>query len=320
MIIVCGEALVDLVPTDGPAFLPRVGGSPVNVAVALGRLGVDVSLIARLADDPFGRSVREHLVASRVDLGLAGRSAHPTTLAVVDLDPAGGAGYRFYVDGASDGGWSVADLPPRLPAGAALHVSGSLALGVPSMGDAVEHLLRRERGHRTITFDPNVRPGITADHGALRARLDRWLGMADVVKVSAEDLAWIAPGDAVEDVAARWRERGPSLVVVTRGGRGVHAAGPAGTVDLRARPVTVVDTIGAGDTFMAGLLAALDAEGALDRAALPGLGTERLTAALTHAQRVAAITCTRVGADPPWAEDLTRTEGSGLLPTRGEAP
>ncbi len=304
MIIVCGEALVDLVPTQGRAYLPQVGGSPVNVAVALGRLGVDVSLIARLADDPFGRSVREHLTASRVDLGMASRSEEPTTLAVVDLDPAGGAAYRFYVDGASDGGWSAGDLPTRLSAGAALHVSGSLALGVPSMGDTLEHLLHRERQHRTITFDPNVRPGAAADHDLLRARLDRWVRMADVVKVSAEDLAWIAPGDAVEDVAARWRERGPALVVVTRGGRGVHAAGPAGTVDLSAVPVTVVDTIGAGDAFMAGLLAALDNDGVLSRAALPGLGTAQLTAALEHAQRVAAITCTRVGADPPWADAL----------------
>lgn len=314
MIVVCGEALLDLVPTaDGSAYTPRPGGSPANVAVGLGRLGVDVQLVARLADDPFGRLLREHLASSRVDLRAAPTAREPSTLAVVTLDESGKAEYAFYVEGAADGGWRPEELPAALPSGAALHVSGSLALAVPTMGDTLEVLLEREHGQRVLTFDPNVRPLLVGDERRLRARLERWLGLVDVVKVSSDDLGWIAPGEPVEQVAARWRALGPALVVVTLGEEGVHALGPAGPVTLPTAPLEVVDTVGAGDAFMAGLLAALhgipdpgadDASGGIDRAALDRLDAAQLTAALDVAQQVAALTCQRAGADPPWRSEL----------------
>jgi fructokinase len=300
VIVVCGEALVDLVPDGTGRYAAHPGGSPANVAVGLGRLGVDVALLARLASDRFGARLRTHLSASNVRLDVAVHSAQPTTLAVVHLDPGGTAAYDFYVDGCADGGWDLREVPDPLPGTGALHVSGALALPVPGFGAVVEALLVRERERRVVTFDPNVRPVIVRDETLVRERLRRWLGLADVVKASAEDVAWIAPGRPVEDVAEQWYALGPSLVVVTRGADGAYARGPAGPVDLPGVPVDVVDTVGAGDAFMSGLLAALD----LTRPALRGLGSPELTAALAYAQRVAALTCGRAGADPPWRHEL----------------
>lgn len=308
MIVSCGEALVDLVPhADRVTYTPRAGGSPANVAVGLGRLGVDVALLARIAADGFGRLLRTHLATSRVDLTIAVASDEPTTLAVVTLDPLGRAEYAFYVDGCADGAWRPAQLPAALPDRAdALHVSGSLALAVPAMGDTLELLLRREHPRRTLTFDPNLRPGLARDPSGLRERLDHWIPLVDLVKVSSDDLAWLAPGEPVETIAARWQRRGPVLVVVTRGPDGVHAIGPDGPVDLAAEPVTVADTVGAGDACMSGLLAALDRAGRLSRDRLATIPADTLTAALAFAQHVAALTCTRVGADPPWEHELGR--------------
>lgn len=305
MIVVCGEALIDLVPLgpDG-AYTARPGGSPANVAVGLGRLGAPVALLSRLSGDALGRRLTAHVTSSHVDTARALVAQEPTTLAVVTLDEDGKAEYAFYVDGAADGGWRPQDLPAQLPDGAALHVSGSLALGVPSMGDTVEALLRRERGRRVLAMDPNIRPRLARDEADLRARLDRWLGLVDLVKVSADDLEWITPGEPLEQVAQRWRARGPAVVVVTRGEAGAYALGPDGAVELPGTPVEVADTVGAGDAFMSGLLCALDEAGDLSAERLAALPGDRLAAALAFAQQVAAETCRRVGADPPWRSEL----------------
>lgn len=318
MIVVCGETLIDLVPAGG-AYHAHPGGSPANVAVGLGRLGVDVSLLARLADDQFGQILRAHLRASNVGLDLIAVSAEPSTLAVVSLGAADAAEYDFYIDGCADGGWRPEGLPDTLPPGAALHVSGSLALPVESMAETVEVLLLRERPRRVISFDPNIRPLLIRDRPGVLQRLERWLGLADIIKVSAEDLGWVAPGRPIEAVAREWREMGPSLVVVTRGGQGVHAVGPAGSVDLAAEPITIVDTVGAGDSFMGGLLAALHEESLLHRAALGALTATQLTAGLTYAARVAAITCSRAGADPPWRHELVEQDAVAASRAAGQA-
>ncbi|ONI91117.1 hypothetical protein ALI22I_10160 [Saccharothrix sp. ALI-22-I] len=307
MIIVGGEALVDLVPDHAGGYRPLPGGSPANTAVGLGRLGTPSALLARLADDRLGALLRAHLETSNVDLGYVVRSTAPTTLAVVDVDREGAADYSFYIDGCADGGWQVADLPTVLPSHAALHVGGSFALAVEPMAAAFETLLSREHPHRVVTFDPNIRPSLVNDDNAVRARLRRWLGMADVVKVSADDLRWIAPDRPFADVVAEWHEMGPTLVVVTRGAEGVHASGPAGRIDLPAVPVDLADTVGAGDAFMAGLLAALDRKDLLTRTGVAALTEPELTEILAYAQRVAALTCTRPGADPPWFDELLPT-------------
>jgi fructokinase len=171
------------------------------------------------------------------------------------------------------------------------------------MGETIGALLDREHGRRVITLDPNPRPALGIDRGAL----ERWLTRADIVKASQEDLAWLYPGQAPAQVAHAWRAGGAALVVVTRGGDGVFAAGPSGEVELAAQPVDLVDTVGAGDAFMSGLLAALDRAAMLDRDHVRALGVDELAAALRYAQRVAALTCTRVGADPPWLVDLADT-------------
>jgi len=305
MIVVCGEALVDLVPsTDGVGYRARPGGSPANVAVALGRLGVHVGLVARLSRDHFGQMIRHHLVSSQVDLYYAIDAPERSTVAMVSLRPGGDAEYVFAIEGCADGGWHPKQLPGALPPGPALHVSGSLALAVPSMGVALNALVRRERPDRVICLDPNPRPALSPNADALRERLQNWVRSADIVKASAEDLAWTYPGRDPAEVAERWRAAGPALVVITRGGDGVLAIGPSGRVDRAGPAVEVVDTVGAGDAFTAGLLARLRDRGLLSRSSLRELSTADLADVVDHAQRVAAFTCTRVGADPPWWHEL----------------
>lgn len=308
MIIVGGEALVDLLPDRVGGYRPIPGGSPANTAVGLGRLGAQTALLARLADDRLGALLRAHLETSNVDLRHVVRSTAPTTLAVVDVDLDGVADYSFYIDGCADGGWQVADLPTDLPPDAALHVSGSFALAVEPMAAVFETLLSREHPHRVVTLDPNIRPVLIDDPSTARARLRRWLGMTNIVKVSAEDLRWIAPDRTLADVVSEWHEQGPALVVVTRGAAGVHASGPTGRIDLPGLPVDVTDTVGAGDAFMAGLLAALDRNDLLTRTNLSTVTHTELVDVLSYAQRVAAITCTRAGADSPWFDELLPDE------------
>jgi len=305
MIIVCGEALVDVVPPlDGAGYLSKPGGSPANVAVGLGRLGVDCRLLARLSRDHFGQMIRRHLLDSRVDLSLAVDAVQPTTVAMVRLNAAGDAAYTFYVAEATDGAWRVDDIPTDLAPGAALHVSGSLALAVPGMHVSFGRLMRREHGRRVISLDPNPRLALTPDVGVWATALREWVGLADIVKISEEDLAWTFPDRAIDEVAATLRGYGPAVVIVTRGGDGVYALGPAGAVSLPGLTVDVVDTVGAGDAFTAGLLTSLEVSGHLSLSALPVLTEEALIDALRFAQQVAAITCSRPGADPPWLAEL----------------
>jgi fructokinase len=319
LIVVCGEALVDLVPRAGDGLhLARPGGSPANVAVGLGRLGLDVCLIARLSEDHFGRLIRHHLVGSGVDLSLAVNTPQRCTVALVRLDRSGDAAYDFFISGGADDGWRPAELPAALPAGA-LHVSCALALAKPSIGDTVEFLLTRERGRRVISVDPNPRPALITDAAAARARLARWIGLAHLVRASGEDLAWIHPRQAVHDVARDWRRLGPALVVVTRGRDGVYALGPAGEIELGGPPVDAVDTVGAGDAFTAGLLAALQRAGRLSPSGLRSLPADVLAEVLGYAQRVAALTCTRVGADPPWRHEVEPVLASDRLRTSRSA-
>src|SRR5437762_10665475 len=233
MSVGCGEAVVDLVPVDSTGTVEaRPGGAPLNVAVGLGRLGIDVALLARVAGIRFGLLLRSHVRESRVRTDLLIRSAQPTTLAVLHVDPAGVAAYDIYIDGCADGGWRVGELPADLDGATALVVSGALALPVPAMGLVLETLADRERPRRIIGFDPNIRPSLVHDEAAVRAGLARWIARCDVVKASAEDVAWIAPGRPVEAVAREWLERGPALVVVTRGEHGAYAVGAGGAVDL----------------------------------------------------------------------------------------
>ncbi len=308
-VAVVGEALIDLVPRDQDGLYQAVpGGSPANVAVGLARLRVPVRMVARLADDPFGRRLRRHLAGNGVDLGGVVTAAEPTSLAIVDVDPDGGVSYDFRVDGTADWQWRDAELDRVLDGSLlALH-SGSLALAMAPGADALLRLLERARGAATISYDPNCRPLLMGSPERALERAERLVALADVVKASVEDVAWLLPGRAAEQVAEAWLALGPALVAITRGAEGVVAVAAGGGLLRRpARRVAVVDTVGAGDAFTSALLAGLYRRGLLGagrRAALRAVGEATLGEVLDEAVLAAAITCTRRGADPPVLSEL----------------
>lgn len=315
MILVCGEALIDLVPADPPrtdhALVPRLGGGPFNTGVALGRLGVATGFCGRFSTDGFGRRLRAALADAGVDLSLAAEGPENTSLAVVDLDDAGNARYRFYVEGTADRRLGPADVPTALPVATRACHFGTLSLVLEPGATTLERLMvTASTAGLVVALDPNVRPALIADRDAYRRRLTGWLGLADVVKVSADDLAWLEPDEAVPAVLERWCAHGPSVVVCTAGPAEATAMGPRGLVTVPAPPVTVADTIGAGDAFNAGLLAWLDGHDRLDPEALGALAFDELSAAVGFAVAVAASTCTRPGADPPWRDELDPTVSS----------
>ncbi len=298
-VLVVGEALVDIVLRGGAPPDEHPGGSPANVALGLGRLGRRVSLLSRLGDDERGERLQSHLAASSVRLAPGTVAAGPTSTATARVDDRGVASYEFELD------WQVPDAV-ELPPARALH-TGSIAAFLAPGGDAVLELVRRAGGSLTVSYDPNARPALMGDAGAARERVERFVAAADVVKVSDEDLAWLLPGADPVAVAADWLELGPALVVVTRGGEGATGVCAQGRVDVPAPRVDVVDTVGAGDAFTAGLLDALAGAALLgpDRAgALRAIPRHVLEAAARRATRVAAITCARAGANPPTLAEL----------------
>ena len=302
MFVVVGEALLDLVGERGSrTFVAHPGGSPANVALALARLGDPVTLVTRLGADPFGEMVSAHLRASGVRVDADALPGASTSLAVATL-AAGSATYDFRIE------WDVGDLGP-LPAETRCLHTGSLATALaPGSGRVVE-LLEHERrqGRVTISYDPNVRPALLGEPEDARPGIEHVVGLSDVVKVSDEDLAWLYPGRSDEDVARDWLGAGPGLVVVTRGAAGVLAVTAEVQVEQPARPIELVDTVGAGDSFTAGLLdglAGADLLGGGRRAALAAVDEATLTSVVDEAGRVAAITCSRPGTDPPTRAEL----------------
>ncbi|MFD7655784.1 carbohydrate kinase [Actinosynnema sp. NPDC059797] len=310
MIVVAGEALVDLVPTPGGDLSPRLGGGPYNVAVAAGRLEAPVGFLSRVSSDLFGDRLVERLRASGVRTDLVQRGPEPTTLAVVGLADDGSARYSFYVEGTAD---RLVTDPGPLPDDVRAVSFGTLSLVLEPGASAYERVLRREAERGALTaLDPNVRAGLIDDPAAYRARYASWLPHVGLLKVSVEDARWLAdlPPDAPEgdvlEVARKWR--GPAAVVLTRGGDGLAVLTAAGDViHVPPTPVDVVDTIGAGDTVQGALLAWLHHHGALSTEAVRGLDGERWRAALAFAGAAAAITCSRAGAEPPFRAELGMT-------------
>jgi fructokinase len=313
VVAVAGEVITDMVPAGGPGmFRAAPGGSPANVAVGLARLEVPVRLLGRLSGDVLGRRLRRHLADNGVDLTHAVDATEPSSLAIVVLADDGSAEYDFRVDGTADWQWSDAELATALDDVVALHV-GSLGLTTPPGGAVLRRLAARARATATVTFDPNVRHLLMGSAEATMRIVDEVLGVADVVKASEEDVGWLAPDRSIAEVAADWVSRGPALVVITRGGDGAYAVGAAtGPVDRPGIPVDVVDTVGAGDSFMGALIAGLhrrDVLGAGSRDALRSLAAADLEALVDEAIEVSAITCSRQGADPPSAEEIRERHG-----------
>ena len=305
MIVVAGEALIDLVVSPGGQMDARPGGGPYNAARTLARLGAETTFLGRLGDDGFGRLLRNRLTGEGVALGVPEPSGKPTTLAVVAVDQAGSASYGFYLDGTTAADLEYASLKKALPAGvAAVHV-GSLGLLMEPVGAAIERLVLTDvPAGALVLLDPNCRPGAVADHDRYRGRIAAIARRADIVKASVEDLAYLYPGAPDGEAAATLLGSGPSLVLVTDGPRPARAFLPGAVLAEEVPEVTVADTIGAGDAFGGGFLAWWTAHG-LGRA---GLRRDDLVRqALRAAAAVAALTCARPGADSPTlAEVQTR--------------
>ncbi len=310
MILCCGEALIDMIPeltlqgTEG--FVPQCGGAVMNTAVALGRLGVPTSLFTGLSDDLFGLQLTEHLHASHVDLSLVARSSRPSTLAFVRLVD-GQASYSFMDENSAGRMLQLSDLP-NVPKKVSALFFGGISLAVEPSAETYAALLDREKRERVVMLDPNIRENFIPDQDRYRARLDRMLSKTDIVKVSDEDLDWLIPqAMSSAEKAEMLLKRGPSIVITTRGSAGVVALLSNGTeVGVAAETVEVVDTVGAGDTFNAGFLCKLNQLACLDVQTLRHLDPEVLKQALAFASKVAAISVSRKGANPPWAQDVAR--------------
>ncbi|MDU8945177.1 carbohydrate kinase family protein [Ovoidimarina sediminis] len=306
MILNAGEALIDMLPretADGEtAFAPYAGGSVFNTAIALGRLGAPSGFFSGLSTDLFGSVLEEALATSKVDAGLAHRSDRPTTLAFVTLTD-GQARYAFYDENTAGRMLTPADLPD-LPESVTACFFGGISLMVEPCATAYAALLEREAGRRVIMLDPNIRPSFIRDEAAYRARILRLIGLADIVKLSDEDLAWLEGDGDIDAAAGQILARGPKLVCITEGAKGARGVTASGSTFVASSPVKVADTVGAGDTFNAGVLAALHAAGALTKPALDALDETTIADALSLGARAAAVTVSRAGANPPWAEEL----------------
>ena len=305
MILCCGEALIDMLPRETNAgeavFAPYPGGAVFNTAIALGRLGAQTGFFCPLSDDLFGERLRDALEASDVDHARCPAVDRPCTLAFVTLTD-GQARYAFYDTGTALRDMAPSELPTLDSDVTALFFGGISLVGDPC-GEGFATLCA-DAGDRVVMLDPNIRPGFIRNEATYRARLDAMLSRADIVKVSDEDLHWLMGAGDVTELAQALRERGPTVVIVTEGAQGARAFYAGGVAHAAANRVEVVDTVGAGDTFNAGFLAALDEAGLLSRSALPDLTEDALRAALALGAQVAAVTVSRAGANPPHRNEL----------------
>lgn len=301
VIAVCGEALMDLVGDDAGSAHP--GGGPFNTARALARLGVPTAFLGRLSSDAFGRELAGRLAEDGVDLSMASTGSEPTTTAIAQIDSSGLANYRFVIEGTSAPNFTTAMLPFRLPSETrALHV-GTLGLLLEPMASTIAELVEREGSGRLVMVDPNVRTALVPPGAEYRRRLESMIARSTIVKASESDLAWLHPGIGYEQAADSIRRaHGVRLVVATLGARGAFGVSSDARMHVAAPRVDVVDTIGAGDAFGAGLLAWLHDRDRLDRTLR--LTSGELEEALTFACLVASFTCTRAGAESPYRTQL----------------
>ena len=290
---VCGEVLIDILPTG-----PVVGGGPANTAKALARLGHDVHFIDGISTDAYGQSARAELLRDGVNLDLALASDKPTCTATVTLDAAGGASYEFLIDGTATFDFASSWLPdPYRYQPQVLHI-GTLVTMIEPGASALYDWAMQVAELAPIVFDPNIRPSVQPDRDLYEAAVEKWAALSAVIKVSDDDLAWLFPGQAIEDVANRWINDGVFLVIVTRGANGIVGYTEDGRVKVPGVKVDVVDTVGAGDTVGAIVVEAMIEHGLIE------LRGDRLQEVLSRAAHAAAITCSRQGAQPPYKHEL----------------
>lgn len=305
--LVCGEALIDLVPIEAgadPRFRAVCGGSPYNVAIGLGRLGAGAYFLGRLSRDGNGDRLARRLSDNGVSLEYVAFGSAPSTLAYVFPPEAGrpDVTYAFYVDGTSGAVLEPGDFPPALPPRIGAVHFGSFAALLPGSGARIRAFVAASG--RVVSYDPNIRPTITPDRDAVRPDIAACVAVSDIVKLSDADAAWLYPGRPLDDVATDLLGSGASLVAITRGAEGAIARSRAARVSVPGVPTRVVDTVGAGDTFMAAFLWSLGRRGLMRRQALADAREADLAAAARVACQAASIVCGRRGAEPPFAAEL----------------
>ena len=322
MIICCGEALIDMVPvlsdSGQTSYAPLVGGAIFNTAIGLGRLGIEVGMVSGISHDLFGQQLHEALAASKVNTSYLVRSNLPTTLAFVSLNE-GHASYTFYDENSAGRCLQIADLPDLSDAQCnhqsnsqsnnqssnALYFGGISLINEPA-ADAYCALAQQYADNMVIVLDPNIRTSFINNDQAYRQRLQHIIEVADIIKVSDEDLDWLV-GDAAAEPQQVGLLRGQSkaIVIVTKGANGATAYLTTGeTVHQNVPKVCVVDTVGAGDTFNAGLLAKLVQLNLMSKVALANINPTELLESLAYAAQIAAVNVSRQGANPPWLSDL----------------
>ncbi|MFB2549800.1 carbohydrate kinase family protein [Ensifer soli] len=306
MILCCGEALIDMLPRQTTlgesAYAPYAGGAIFNTAIALGRLGIPTAFFTGLSDDMLGDILRETLAASSVDFAPCATLSRPTTVAFVKLVN-GQATYAFYDENTAGRMITTENLPVLGDDCEALHF-GAISLIPDPCGETYETLMAREAATRVISLDPNIRPGFIKDKPKHLGRISRMAAMSDIIKFSDEDLDWFGMDGDHDALAAEWLKRGPKLVVITKGAEGAVGYTKDHKVSVPGEKVTVVDTIGAGDTFDAGVLASLKRDHLLTKAAVASLDESAVRNALALAAKAAAVTVSRAGANPPWAHEI----------------
>ncbi|MCP4185076.1 MAG: carbohydrate kinase [Hyphomicrobiales bacterium] len=313
MIICCGEALIDMLPRQLPdgtdVCMPVPGGAVFNTAIALGRLGEDTHFFCGLSTDLYGRQLSACLEASHVKTTFCPRTSRPTTLAFVSLED-GNAEYTFYDENTAGRMLEITDLPD-LPEQTQAMQFGAISLVPEPCASSFEQLMHRYCDSAVIALDPNIRRSFIQNEPAYRDRIKRMCGLSDIIKVSQDDLDWLEPGKSFETIAQEWLRTGAKIILLTMGENGVRAITPSLDLVVSAVKVNVVDTVGAGDSFNAGILADLRKSGNLHKNTLGSISENSLRSALTFATRVAAYTVGQAGANPPWAHELpTQTQPS----------
>ncbi len=308
MIVCAGEALFDLFAQDGTGsdrlmFDARIGGSPLNVAMGLARLKRDSAFLSAISDDLFGERLWAFLKAEGINTDLVVRMARPTTLSVVGVDLSGVPSYAFYGSGAADRSLRPQDLPDWPETAKALHI-GSYSTVVDPVGSTLARLAQSVADRCFVSLDPNIRPTIEPDMAVWRARLDELLPSLSLLKISSEDFGLLFGHDDWAATAAAWLEAGPDIVIVTKGKYGAEAWTKGHAASVEGILVEVIDTVGAGDTFQAALLAWLDEHGRLSVGGAKDLTGDQITDLLSFAARAAAVTCSRRGADLPFRSEL----------------
>lgn len=309
MILCCGEALIDMIPkptsSGETGFVPYSGGAIFNTAIALGRLDVPTGIMSGISTDRFGQQLADDLANSNVDTRYAIRSERPTTLAFVQLKD-GHAEYSFFDENSAGRMISPSDLP-QVPDVVTALFAGGISLACEPGAETYLQFLQKESGNRLVMMDPNIRPGFIENADRYRTRLKSVLALTDIVKISDEDLDWLIPdGTSLAEKIQTIHNSGPSLVVLTKGRDGAVAyPGDNREIAVPAKRVDVVDTVGAGDTFNAGILAKLHSMQMLGKSAITSLSDEAIASVLEHAAKVASVTVSRSGANPPWQHEMT---------------